>query len=296
MNYYSTYRPPSGYSYIRPRIFRGAVKNLIIANGVVFLVMVLLRAERYFVVYFGLVPQAIINRGYIWQLCTYLFIHGGFGHLFVNMFVLWMFGQEIEYNWGKREFYKYYFLTGVGSGLLTLLFSWNSPIPVVGASGAIYGILLAFALLFPERYINVYFLIPIKAKYFVLIMGAVTFFSTFSSSASNISHLTHLGGLLVGYVYLRRDRFWHLPRIHLPRFHLPQLHWNWKNPLHRLFRTKTRRPDQPPSYQTEETMREELDRILDKVSRDGYDNLTTVEKNTLYLVSKYFADKDRKKN
>ena len=168
-NYNQNY---TGYNqqYIRPRIFTGAVKNIIIANLVVFLFMTLFQTERFFLYYFGLVPQFVWGRGFVWQLFTYMFIHGGFGHIFMNMFVLWMFGSEIENTLGKREFYKFYFITGIGSGLITLLFSLNSTIPVVGASGAIYAILVAFAMMYPNRLIYFYFLIPIKAKYFVLIM------------------------------------------------------------------------------------------------------------------------------
>ncbi|MCK4295263.1 MAG: rhomboid family intramembrane serine protease, partial [Candidatus Marinimicrobia bacterium] len=193
-----------GSGNIRPRLFKGAVRNIIIINVAVFIVMYLLPVEKFFLLTFGIVPKFVWSRGFIWQPLTYLFIHGGFWHILMNMFVLWMFGMEIENYWGKKEFYKYYFITGIGSGLITLLFSLNSTIPVVGASGAIYGILVAFALMFPNRYLYLYFLIPIKAKYFVIFIAVVTFFSTITPGTSNISHLTHLGGFLIGFVYLKR--------------------------------------------------------------------------------------------
>jgi len=121
-NYYQNY---TGYrqQYLRPRIFGGAIKNIIIANMAVFLFMTLFQTERFFVYFFGLVPQFVWGRGFVWQLFTYMFIHGGFGHIFMNMFVLWMFGSEIENAWGKREFFKFYFIAGIGSGIITLLFS-----------------------------------------------------------------------------------------------------------------------------------------------------------------------------
>ncbi|HPC36616.1 MAG TPA: rhomboid family intramembrane serine protease [Candidatus Marinimicrobia bacterium] len=303
MNNYNYYQSPrSNSNYIRPRLFRGAVGNIIIANVVVFLVMLIFQAQNFFPSNFGLVPTAVLKKGYIWQLFTYMFIHGGFGHLFWNMFVLWMFGMEIENYWGKREFYKFYFITGVGSGLITMLFSAHSEIPVVGASGAIYGVLVAFAMLFPERYIYFYFLIPIKAKYFAIIMVVITFFSTMSPGTSNISHLTHLGGLAIGYLYLARYKLlagW--------RRRAGSVNWHWprpkvKNPFRNLRlsprhkKTKAPKEQIPFSYETEETMREELDRILDKISTAGYDRLSEQERSTLYLLSKYFAEKDRHKS
>jgi len=299
-NYYQSNRP--GTNFIRPRLFRGAVRNIIIANVAVFLIMLIFQAQRFFSFNFGLVPNAILTKGFIWQLVTYMFIHGGFGHLFWNMFVLWMFGMEIENQWGKREFYKFFFITGIGSGLITMLFSAHSQIPVVGASGAIYGVLVAFAMLFPERYIYFYFLIPIKAKYFVMIMVVITFFSTMAPAVSNISHLTHLGGLAIGYLYLSRYKL-----LACLRHPTHSVNWHWprliiKNPfrnMHLNLHRKKRQKDSQQtnfSYETEATMREELDRILDKINSAGYDRLTEQEKSTLYLLSKYFADKDRGKS
>jgi membrane associated rhomboid family serine protease len=298
-------------NFIRPRLLKGAIREIIIANVAVFLVMAILRIQQFVTFNFGLVPHDVLTRGYLWQLITYMFVHGGFGHLFWNMFVLWMFGMEIENYWGRREFYKFYFITGVGSGLITLLFSAGSQIPVVGASGAIYGVLLAFAMLFPNRQIYFYFLIPIKAKYFVAIMVVITFFSTLAPGTSHISHLTHLGGLAIGYLYLSRFKFfayvrrqtrsanWHWPRLKIRNLFR---HLQFKPRRRKQESTKYTEPSRPTAqtpptsapYQAEETMREELDRILDKINSGGYDGLTEQEKSTLYLLSKYFADKDRR--
>jgi membrane associated rhomboid family serine protease len=285
MNYYR-YGGNYGYNqgYIRPRLFSGAIKNLIIANVVIFLVMVLFRAHYFFAVAFGLVPNWVWSRGFIWQLFTYMFIHANFAHIFWNMFVLWMFGTEIENYWGKREFYKYYFITGIGSGIITTLFSLNSKIPVVGASGAIYGVLVAFGMMFPNRYLYIYFLIPIRAKYFVIFMGLITFFSTLTPGSSNISHLTHLGGIVIGYIYLRRNHIAQLIRFKFPSVKI-------KNPFKNIVRKASKDEDKDFHYDTDETLREEVDRILDKISKEGYDSLTEEEKRTLFLASKYFADK-----
>ena len=289
-NYNQNY---TGYNqqYIRPRIFTGAVKNIIIANLAVFLFMTLFQTERFFLYYFGLVPQFVWGRGFVWQLFTYMFIHGGFGHIFMNMFVLWMFGSEIENTLGKREFYKFYFITGIGSGLITLLFSLNSTIPVVGASGAIYAILVAFAMMYPNRLIYFYFLIPIKAKYFVLIMGVITFFSSFTQGTSGISHLTHLGGIIIGYLYLNNRNLASKIQFRIPRISI-------KNPFKNIIRKvdkKSTRPD-VNLYGTEQTMREELDRLLDKINQAGYEKLSENERRNLTLIGKYFADKDKMKN
>jgi membrane associated rhomboid family serine protease len=142
-----------------------------------------------------------------------MFLHGGLFHILFNMLALWMFGTELERMWGTRFFLKFYFVTGVGAALLTVAFSW---LPfgfaeqlqqsiVIGASGAIYGLLLAYALYFPDRPIYMYFVFPIPARYFVLIIGAIAFYSSLGETGG-IASATHLGGLLVGYLYLKGAR------------------------------------------------------------------------------------------
>ncbi len=293
---YSNYRNYSGFNnqFIRPRMFSGAIKNIIIANIVIFLTMYLFQTQRFFLYYFGLVPRFVWSRGFIWQLFTYMFIHGGLGHIFWNMFVLWMFGSEIESVWGKKEFYKYFFITGIGSGIITLLFSLNSTIPVVGASGAIYAVLVAFALMFPDREIYLYFLFPIKAKYFVLIMGVITFFSSFNRGASQISHLTHLGGLLIGYLYIRKFRGMSAIQLHFPKIRFPKMKSPFKNIIRKV--EKNAPPPIKRNYETDQTLREELDRLLDKINISGYDSLSESERKTLILAGEYFAKKEAKKN
>ncbi len=123
------------------------------------------------------------------------------------MFALWMFGVELERTWGTREFVKFYFLTGIAAGISTALFNWGSIVPTIGASGAIYGILAAYALFFPDRYVYLYFLFPIKMKYLALILGGLEFLSAYSQDG--IAHVAHLGGMVVGFFYLRyKYRHW----------------------------------------------------------------------------------------
>jgi len=183
------------------------LKALIAANVVMFLVTSFVHEV---VPYLGLVPTLVLHRFWVWQVATYMFLHGGIFHIVFNMLALWMFGAELERIWGTRYFLKFYFVTGIGAGILTVLFStlpfgFAQQIQqsiVIGASGAIYGLMLAYALYFPDRPIYMYFVFPIPAKIFVAIMGAIAFFSSLSE-AGGVANATHLGGLLVAYLFLK---------------------------------------------------------------------------------------------
>jgi membrane associated rhomboid family serine protease len=167
----------------------------------------------------GLVPAWVVRDKHVWQLATYMFIHAGLFHILFNMLALWMFGAELERIWGTRFFLKFYFVTGIGAACLTVLASLLPFGPfqqlyasdIVGASGAVYGLLLAFALYFPDRTIY-YIVFPMPARIFVLIVGAIAFFSSLSESGG-VANATHLGGLLVAYIYLTSLRKG--PRIQL---------------------------------------------------------------------------------
>ena len=189
--------------------FTRMVKGLIIVTAAAFVVTYLpYRLFGWQAPFFwlGLQPYAVVHRLYLWQLVTYLFLHGGFFHILFNMFALWMFGPDLEMLWGESEFLKFYFLTGIGAGVFDVVLNtlWGSPFSItIGCSGALYGLLLAFGLIFPNRPIFIWFIIPIKAKWFVLIIGAIEFFSEISGPGSGIAHLAHLGGMLIAYLYLR---------------------------------------------------------------------------------------------
>jgi len=191
-----------GFSFMLPP----AIKNLILANVAVFILQVL-APGLVSVYFFGLVPALVIKKLFIWQLVTYMFLHGGFGHIFFNMFALWMFGVALERTWGTKEFLRFYFITGVAAAISTTLFNWGSPIPTIGASGAIYGVLVAFTLFFPDEYVYLYFLFHIKMKYLALILGIMEFIS--APYQDGVAHVAHLGGMVVGYFYLRH-RYKHL--------------------------------------------------------------------------------------
>jgi membrane associated rhomboid family serine protease len=180
------------------------VKTLITINVAVWIVEILSRAGGVpFIEYFGLNPQLITHDFTIWQFVSYMFLHDGFFHIFVNMFTLYMFGNDLERVWGSKRFLTYYFVTGIGAGLCSYLTGIDSRTITIGASGAIYGVLLAYGLLYPNRLVYLYFLFPIKVKWLVFFMGVLAFLSSITGSASGVANIAHLGGLLVGYVFLK---------------------------------------------------------------------------------------------
>jgi membrane associated rhomboid family serine protease len=205
--YHSPYA--SSFSF-GPGPISTALKWLIGVNVALFFATIIPSVAGFFIEFLGLRPVRVVEGFWLWQLGTYMFLHGGLFHILFNMLALWMFGAELERIWGTRFFLKFYFVTGAGAGLLTVLFSllpfgfarqlYGSVI--IGASGAIYGLLLAYALYFPDRPIYMWFVFPIPAKIFVLIMGAIAFYASLSQ-AGGIANATHLGGLAVGYVYLK---------------------------------------------------------------------------------------------
>lgn len=186
-----------------------AVKLLLIVNVAAWLVNLLVPAMT---LRLGLSPQDVFTGFAVWQPVTYMFLHDtrGFSHILFNMLSLWMFGTDLERHWGTRFFTKYYFITGVGAAATTLLFALVSDSVyyslTVGASGAIYGLLIAWAMYFPHRSILFWGIFPIQARMFVAIVGAIAFLSSLGGPGSGIAHITHLGGLVVGYLYLKTLR------------------------------------------------------------------------------------------
>ena len=162
--------------------------------------------------WFGLTSRDVV-RGALWQFVTYLFLHAGFMHLLFNMLALWMFGVDLERRWGQQAFYRYYFVCGVGAGLTTFAVSLLPlasahvmyVVPTVGNSGAVYGLLLAYAILFPNRIIY-YFIFPIPVRVYALIVGLLVLYESSRGSAGGVAHFAHLGGLIFGYLYLSLGR------------------------------------------------------------------------------------------
>jgi rhomboid family protein len=208
----SRYSRPQSISYgFGPGPISPAVKWIIIANVVMFVVTLIIQDP--IIYFFGLRPADVLQRGWIWQLATYMFLHGSPMHILINMLGVWMFGVELERMWGTRFFARYYGVTGIGAGVIALLISLL-PFPAtraayaahtIGASGALFGLLFAYAWYFPHRPILLMLLVPVPAKVFVMIFGAIAFLYTFQGGSS-VSNSAHLGGLLVGYLYLQGGR------------------------------------------------------------------------------------------
>ena len=185
-----------------------AVKWVIIANAVLFVATLIYEP---IIQLLGLSPRMLIERQWLWQLATYMFLHGSPVHILFNMLGIWMFGVELERLWGTRQFVKYYAITGVGAGLTVLTVAllptvWGLQTyhgVTIGASGALYGLLVAYAFYWPDRPLLMFLLFPIPAKYFVMIVGAMAFLS---APYSRVSEAAHLGGLVIGYAYLRGGR------------------------------------------------------------------------------------------
>lgn len=295
-NNYGNYYRPAGFGGFS--LFPTVIKNIMIINAVIFLVknIILERiitgdgvpVEYILTRYFALMP---LGQGFqIWQLITYQFMHHDFMHILFNMFILWMFGMEIENVWGPRKFLLYYLTCGVGAGLMHVLLSpmlTGVMLPTVGASGAIYGVMIAFAMLFPDRYIFLYFLIPVKAKYLIVFFILLELFSV--GSFDFVARLAHLGGALVGFVFIMLDRN--------SSISLKGAFNSFKRSPSNASAFKKRGPFRQPDIvdadfyeinkkEEDKVDQEEIDRILDKISRSGYQNLTEREKKILFEASK----------
>lgn len=208
----SRYRSTSsfgGYAF-GPGPVTPVVKALLGANIALFLLQQVVPAID---LYMGLVPAQVLGGLRVWQLATYMFLHGSIFHILFNMLTLWMFGVELERMWGSRYFAKFYFVSGIGAGLTQLLASLVPIAPfaqmyyaqTIGASGAVYGLLLAYAIYFPRRELLFYGLFPIQVRYFVLIMGGIALVSAMNG-AGGVAHMAHLGGIAAGYMYLKGGR------------------------------------------------------------------------------------------
>jgi membrane associated rhomboid family serine protease len=298
---------PRGFG--RFSLFPPVIKNLLIINAAVFFVQIIMDN-----ISFNGYPAAyILNRwfalnpiggfdfaGYpfnfqIWQLITYQFMHGGFGHIFFNMFALWMFGAEVEYTLGSKKFLIFYLFSGITAGLLHLFISplLGSPLAVtIGASGAVFGVMTAFAMLFPDRYIFLYFLIPVKSKYLIGFLIVFEFLAI-DSAASNVAHLAHLGGALFGFLFILFDKS---NQVEFRNLFKKSYYYKKKTPSDFgsfPFGKREEEDVQEAKYydlnkkDEEETItQEEIDAILDKISKYGYQRLTEREKRILFEASK----------
>jgi membrane associated rhomboid family serine protease len=323
-------------NYRRPGLFGGfsifppVIKILLVSNITVFILFNVLLAKMYiggipFEIYitkfFALNPiEPVAFRGsdggvftlnfYPWQIFTYMFMHGGFMHLLINMFILWMFGVELENLWGSKRFLFYYLMCGVGAGLANLFIApmFTSTGPTVGASGAIYGILAAFAFLFPNRLIYIYFLIPVKAKYLIILYMFFDLLPIITGQETGVAHVAHLGGAVVGIIYLLyyykgtaggffgrsdlKSKF--TSYMSSPGEKKRESTGYSKNGGHSkdisdaVYKDlKEENNDYKKELEQQETdAQKRIDDILDKLSEKGYGSLTDEEKRILFQESK----------
>ncbi len=275
MRPYSNYRGFQSGFRIGPGSISPVIKYLIIANGVVFLLQGLssIRLEPIF----GLVPAKIYsdfpnNLYRLYQAFTYMFLHAGFFHILFNMLVLWMFGTEIEYKWGSRPFFKYYIYCGLGGAFLSLIFNYNLANPIIGASGAIYGILAAYWLMFPDRTLLIFFLFPMKVRWAIPLLAILNFVA----SGPHVAHLAHLGGALVGLAYIKLD--WRLYR--------PSM-WFKRRRI-----KKQEKKLEKKRQQAGEIMKR-VDNILDKINEVGIENISREDKKFLENASEILSKNDK---
>ena len=273
------------YSPIGFKVLPTIVKHLLIINVLMYFA------------YYVLLKQGIINLNYylgiwslstglfrIWQPLTYMFMHGSFDHLFFNMFSLWMFGSALENYWGSKRFLFYYLVCGIGAGLLNMLVPGAHV--SVGASGAVYALLLAFGMMWPNNYIYLYFLVPIRTKWFIIGMIVIELFEGIFRSTDGIAHFAHLGGMLIGFLIIL---YWKRHGGMTGDFSIK----NWFNSLKNRKKytryeevyDKVPRSDEEYNYQKAQKERD-IDAILDKVAKSGYESLSKEEKDFLFKNSK----------
>jgi membrane associated rhomboid family serine protease len=259
------------------------VVRLLVANTAVFLVT-WVAGPQFFWEWFGFNPSHLFTRP--WGMVTYMFLHGDVWHLLLNMLVLFFFGPPLEARWGSGEFLKYYFLCGLGGVALSFVFA--AGVPIIGASAAIYGLMLAFAWYWPESPIYLWAIFPVKAKWLVGFFFVLTFLSAFGGAGGGVAHFAHLGGLVSGLVYLR---FGSRIGAHLGDFRAATRAERFAIVPRSDVRTEEEgarsRPARPDrSRGDEEALLDEVDRILDKISATGIGSLTAAERRTLDDVSK----------
>ena len=249
--------------------FRSVVKILIAINVAVFVIIHIFGNIPWFII-FGLVPALVFSRLMVWQIITYLFVHFGLWHLVLNMLMLWMFGSVIENTWGSKRFLFYYLFTGIGAGVCTIIFGFNSGVPVVGASGAIFGLLVAYAMMFPDNVILLFFIFPMKMKYAAMVLAGINLLGAMSNPGGGIAYIAHLGGGLFGYLYLKNEKI----RLMLSRYRRVSIKDSLKK---KQAQRKQRR---------EEDIDEQVDKILDKISAQGMESLTKHDREILKRKTK----------
>jgi membrane associated rhomboid family serine protease len=260
------------------------VKKLLIANGVVFLLTWGIGLQL-MVAYFGFTPARILAQP--WTPLTYMFVHAGFFHLFFNMLVLFFFGPPLEERWGSGQFIKFYLIAGFGGAALSFAFPQT---PIVGASGAVYGVMMAYALYWPDNPIYIWGILPVKAKYLVGFLFVISLLSA-ADTGSGVAHMAHLGGFVAAFAYLKSPwgpsqwgaRSGGTSAAGKAR----ELLGSFRRPERERSGTPARRPTPVRrSVREENEILDEVDRILDKISEEGIGALTDEERERLAEASR----------
>ncbi|RMH72264.1 MAG: rhomboid family intramembrane serine protease [Gemmatimonadetes bacterium] len=265
------------------------VKRLILINVGVWVLQILLALiggvapgslSDQFIRTFGLVPESVYQHFTIWQFVSAMFLHSSTNmmHLIFNMFALWMFGSPVERVWGSREFFRYYMITGIGANMVHFMFYSSSPVAVIGASGAVLAVVLAFALTFPNAVILVGFLFPVKAKYFAIGVIVLDFLGLLMTEVGgqidHVAHLIHLAGVGIGFGYLYFYKQQSPPPVNVFRK-----------------RKRTRSPSVERELDRTRVV-DMVDRILDKINEQGIESLTEQERRILERASHLFSEEE----
>jgi membrane associated rhomboid family serine protease len=302
---YTQYGSSGGGFGSRFGMFPPVIKFLLIINVIIFGIQMLIDGIGLGAIIDWLALWSFESGNLMpWQFLTYQFLHGSFMHLFFNMFALWMFGMELERLMGSRKFLTFYLLCGIGAGLIHLGFSSLGEgaelMRTIGASGSVYGVILAFGLTFPDRTIIMFPLFfPIPARIFVFIYLAMALFNGLTNTSDGVAHFAHLGGAAVGYLLLQIGNdigvYSFFDKIY--NIFSPRQVGSEKTNVYTLNDDYSKKSSTPSWFKTEpkktshsnsgtSVPQEEIDRILEKISSSGYNSLTDKEKQALYEASK----------
>lgn len=263
------------------RPLSSVIKWLIISNVLVYL----LQQGFYLVDVFGLTPQVFYTEfpNRLFQPLSYMFLHGGFFHILINMLFLWMFGSEIEGMWGPRRFLRFYILSGLGGALFSLVFNYESLSPIIGASGAVFGVMIAYWRYFPDRRLYLYFVIPVKVRYAIPGMLFVPMLVTMSSTDGNIAHLAHLGGAVIGFILTRS----------MAQGATSSRRGSLSDWLSRRKHEKLTAKFESNRQQAQDVMKR-VDSILDRINEVGLENISDEDRKFLEEASERLSGNEQK--
>lgn len=269
------------------------VVRIMIANASIYLVtsiimLIFPRFGEQIVANFALSHEGLVHKFKVWQLFTYMFLHVDFFHIFMNLFGLWIFSGDLEEEWGSENFFKYYIFSGIGAGICiaamnAIIYDNYQVNPhTMGASGALYAVLLAYGLTWPNREVLIWFVLPVKMKYLIIFFGLLEFFGSLSMAAGgggNVSHIGHLGGIVTGFLYLKLMRWRRAP--YTEKGFIARILYKRK-----LAQTKKR-------IERRNEAKRIIDELLEKIARHGMSSLTPEERKKLEWARRnYFPDRN----